>query len=132
MLWGVKRSMIFKFLMLLLLVGCSPQDDGSENGEAFRGKVILFDFFDADVKLLIGGKVAYEGQLNVLPANESTGLSLAKDIELIGCKKIVLTSNGETLSSEMICPEKSGFEIYINPKVDPKIRISYDPALGLD
>lgn len=129
---GVKRSMIFKFLMLPLLIGCSPQDDGSENDEAFRGKVILFDFYDADVKLLVGGKVAYEGQLNVLPANESTGLSLAKEIEMAGCEEVVLTSNGETPSFEMICPDKSGFEIYINPNVDPKIRISYDPAFGLD
>ena len=129
---GVKHSMLVKILVLAGLVGCTSQMSESPDQTGRHGKVVLFDFYDNEVQLSIGEQIIFDGHLDVLPADASTGLSLTQEVSIVGCQKVSVLNDGAELGSKVICPEKGGFSIFINPNVDPKIKISYDPAIGLD
>lgn len=117
-----------RLLALFLLVCASASWAG--NGD-INLKIVFVDFYDDNVTVHVNGRVLWAGALTVKRENESTGLSLVKEVTLPKCSVIDVHSRN-FVDSERICITDRTKLIYISATVEPHIFTSEKDLIELD
>jgi hypothetical protein len=120
-----------RILWLLIGVLIAWPVAASEGNNKLHVKLVFVDFYGDDVTVLSDGQVLWSGHLTVPRENETTGLSMTREVDLPRCSEIVLRSK-DVVDSESVCLTDKTTFIYLNAKVKPYISISVSKVIELD